>query len=243
MDYKLVIDSRERKLISILNNCNHPVETKNLDIGDIQIVSNEDDTVVACFERKTVTDIAASIKDGRYREQKLRLMAMSCAVKGYIVEDSIPIFNDAGGVSSSTIRSAIMNTIVRDKLCVFQSSSTYETYLWCVKLIEKCGEQRWDEITEMSEQPRYTEVVSTVKKKNMTPENCFITQLKVMPGISDSAAGAISREFCSFRDIYDNLHNKTESERKTVFEGLVTEKKRKLGPKVAETLNRYLFEK
>ena len=64
----LIIDNRERDLISILK----PNNTANLDHGDIMITY--DSQVFAIFERKTLSDLAASIKDGRYHNQKKALL-------------------------------------------------------------------------------------------------------------------------------------------------------------------------
>ena len=47
-----------------------------LELGDIEInISNVDFTNKFIFERKTLTDLNASINDGRYKEQKHRLLS------------------------------------------------------------------------------------------------------------------------------------------------------------------------
>ena len=243
MDYSLSIDARETGLINILKESEHTIKTQNLDIGDIHIIRG--DNLVACIERKTVSDLAASIKDGRYREQKLRLKAANCAVRGYIIENTLPVWGDVNGIAESTLRSALVNTVTRDKMMVLQSTSTYETSLWVLKLLEKCNEQRWDEM-ELESSPsssrEYTDTLSTVKKRNMTPETCFVTQLKVLPGVSSSIAESIVSEFCSFKDLFDKLGTSSDEERIEVLSKLTTgEKRRKIGTKVAVTVNTYLF--
>ena len=72
------IDNRERDLIQSFINNNIKIETQNLDIGDIQIIYIDDSYVehnLVVIERKTYDDLGASIKDGRYKEQKMRLLA------------------------------------------------------------------------------------------------------------------------------------------------------------------------
>lgn len=82
----LHIDTREIKLIELLktyssqNKTPIPLEVKPLHIGDIiiehSILSNQKPikyTII--IERKCVNDMIASIKDGRYKEQKIRLKA------------------------------------------------------------------------------------------------------------------------------------------------------------------------
>ena len=66
---ELIIDNREK--IDI-NTCNINVTYSNLEIGDYII--SKDSTIYFIIERKTIQDYANSIRDGRYREQKQRLL-------------------------------------------------------------------------------------------------------------------------------------------------------------------------
>lgn len=74
------IDSRERELINL---CKYYLEisplykniqivTENLPIGDI-IICDENNIERIVIERKSIRDLSASIKDGRYEEQSYRL--------------------------------------------------------------------------------------------------------------------------------------------------------------------------
>jgi len=73
------IDVRENDLISnikgIIENTmayrDIKLSVENLPIGDVILSDNEKDLVI--IERKTVNDLLASIKDGRYEEQSYRL--------------------------------------------------------------------------------------------------------------------------------------------------------------------------
>lgn len=90
---KLVIDTKEKAMSTAvitdyLDTLGLQHEQRNLDVGDLAIYDGDD--VVAIFERKTCKDMAASINDGRYREQKVRLLNTSCRWKGYILEGSFP---------------------------------------------------------------------------------------------------------------------------------------------------------
>ena len=54
-------------------------------IGDIHIKFNED---IYIFERKTIKDLISSIHDGRYREQKARMLSTyNQRYLTYIIED------------------------------------------------------------------------------------------------------------------------------------------------------------
>jgi len=75
---KLIIDTREHDLINlceliISNDPNYTtMETDTLPIGDILIKTDEGKDVLIA-ERKSLKDLLASIKDGRYEEQSHRL--------------------------------------------------------------------------------------------------------------------------------------------------------------------------
>ena len=74
---KIIIDKRENELfekltiyLEMFENKNLLLENDVLPLGDILI---KDDNNLLIIERKTINDLLASIKDGRYTEQSLRL--------------------------------------------------------------------------------------------------------------------------------------------------------------------------
>ena len=77
----IIIDYRENDLIKEMKktntNDNLTISNANLELGDIQF--NLNGTCILMFERKTVSDLAASISDGRYKEQSHRLTNASLA--------------------------------------------------------------------------------------------------------------------------------------------------------------------
>jgi ERCC4-type nuclease len=103
----LILDNRERELIRILGK-DEGVLVKQLDVGDAHIVctSASADTSAAAAEterkiaviaeRKAVADLESSLTDGRYREQRTRLLA-TCAQVGakplYIIEGPLDRLN------------------------------------------------------------------------------------------------------------------------------------------------------
>ena len=78
MSFIIKIDNREKKLIDILDNSDNKLSyvKENLDLGDIQIISQETNDILVLIERKTLSDLSSSIKDGRYKEQKNRILNM-----------------------------------------------------------------------------------------------------------------------------------------------------------------------
>ena len=76
---KIIIDVREQSLFDNFSskyvvdpNFNIQIEKQVLPLGDILFVSDED-CPICIIERKTLPDLFASIKDGRYTEQSYRL--------------------------------------------------------------------------------------------------------------------------------------------------------------------------
>ena len=89
----LTIDCREAKLLEELAKLKAPetslfnITTANLLLGDIQIEVHDKHKIL--IERKTVDDLLASIKDGRYDEQSYRLQAITDYKVFYLIEGKI----------------------------------------------------------------------------------------------------------------------------------------------------------
>ena len=119
----LIVDCREKKLISLLEGKNVPHTVEALPLGDI-CIKDKDGCLVALFERKTIQDLLSSISDGRYDEQSFRLQ--DCGIDKhrvyYIIEGNIENFvgKGSGLYSKSTVHSCLYSlTFVRGFLyCV-----------------------------------------------------------------------------------------------------------------------------
>ena len=73
---RLVIDKRERAVTKLFQP--DQIEVQTLDVGDVFCEYDNGANWIA--ERKTAEDLAASIKDGRWGEQKDRLLKSGCTV-------------------------------------------------------------------------------------------------------------------------------------------------------------------
>lgn len=88
--------------------------------------SLDDMVVLDCIiERKTAADLASSIRDGRYREQKKRLMQCNVRVQSYIVEGlSLSTSARAGygrGVSTGDLENAMVSIQVTSGIDVHRT--------------------------------------------------------------------------------------------------------------------------
>ena len=69
---KLYVDTRENEILNKLEI--EEREVTQLENGDFLIKVDEEPFIV--IERKSTKDLAQSVKDGRYKEQKLRLLSL-----------------------------------------------------------------------------------------------------------------------------------------------------------------------
>ena len=77
-DILVHIDSREHELLTCFksNSFGTAFDSLSLEVGDIMIVNSQTDIPLLVLERKTFADLASSNRDGRYREQRARLLSL-----------------------------------------------------------------------------------------------------------------------------------------------------------------------
>lgn len=134
---KLVIDYREKKLISLLNSVKlmnakyKPIEilVENLPLSDV-IIKDDKNNEKILIERKTINDLASSIQDGRYNEQSYRLT--NCDIHNhnimYLIEGNISMWNNKyTRIDRDTIYSAIFSIMYYKGFTTFITSTTVET--------------------------------------------------------------------------------------------------------------------
>ncbi len=95
------VDMRETELFGLfqinLSDTTHQLQSEALPVGDIILSSADGETDYIVFERKSLADLAASIRDGRYKEQSLRLQAfpnVHCHNVVYIIEGDFARYNE-----------------------------------------------------------------------------------------------------------------------------------------------------
>lgn len=212
MSLRVVVDIRERQLyehlIDMMSLDHVTIDHEVLDIGDVQIViQHEAKPIVLIFERKTESDLASSIKDGRYREQKLRMLHTTethhCT---YIIEN--PKHWESYAYSSPSYVGAIVNTMYRDKMHVVIVPSVRATAQWICKVVEKCIEHPHKFVSASSGDQAYLSMcrVKTKKQDNIDVPTCFQLMLCQIPGISQKLATSISAIYPSWRVLLNALH-------------------------------------
>jgi ERCC4-type nuclease len=140
------IDMRETGLFQLCKNIfsKHPhsneinVVSENLPIGDIIIADNTDEKII--IERKTLSDLAASIKDGRYTEQSYRLDGISHHNHNiiYLIEGDMTKYNIfKAHMDKETLYSAMFSINYYKGFSVMRSNSIDETALMICNMVYK----------------------------------------------------------------------------------------------------------
>lgn len=192
----VIIDYREEKLIELFNNSNSIItfEIATLDIGDIHIKS---DTTKLVLERKTLQDVASSQKDGRMREQRLRMLA---AMQNDCTTRCAYIFEETRFVTTIDTYVVSRNAL-RYNMPVFWSKSTNHTFQIILDLHKQLVKDKF--VFNMSDEEKqrmgnYTKTISTKKKANLTNTKVIASAvLQQFPGISAKISEALLEHFGS----------------------------------------------
>jgi ERCC4-type nuclease len=136
----IIIDFREKDIIKhftemndqinkIDKNVKIEIKTENLLLGDILI-----DKLL--IERKTINDLAASIVDGRYKEQSFRLLkALDEGFKVfYFIEGNMDLYT--GAITKNTLVSTIYS-LTHKGFQVLLTKNSKETAFFILKFAEK----------------------------------------------------------------------------------------------------------
>jgi len=232
---KIKIDNREHELIRmckyylsispIYKDIELVIEV--LPLGDIIICDDKEDKLI--IERKSLSDLSSSIKDGRYEEQSYRLNGLNHHNHNiiYLIEgdmNRLNLFKDR--IDKTTLYSAMLSLNYYKGFSVLRSSNTEETALiicnmaYKIKKSEETDGKRafysnqrvvttttdasLNDMTTPPEndvEPNYCSVIKKVKKENITVENIGEIMLCQIPGISSVSAIAIMTQYKTIQNL------------------------------------------
>jgi crossover junction endonuclease MUS81 len=193
-------------------------------IGDIHIKFNEN---LYIFERKTIRDLISSIHDGRYREQKARMLSTyNQKYLSYIIEEDDIISSKVYSKNKSTIQGAYINTLFRDNIRILFTKNISETVTLilsiAIKMIDNpkkfisSSNNANTEISTTSSMSQsftdtssYTDFIKLKKKKidNIDVNTCYIMQLSQIPHISNVIAKNISKIYPNMIELITKLND------------------------------------
>ena len=191
-DMTLLLDYRERRLAEVLE---VPHLVRKLAVGDILCDYCAGNQWIA--ERKTATDLAASIISGRWRDQLHRLKETGCRV----------IFLVEGDLRSTTFNydsllGAVINAELRKGSCVIRTVDLRETAAVVRHLVEKGQFEPG-----MPPSALTPPSVSSASKRERDCERkvCWTRMLMCVPSVSERIAKKLLDEYGSLPAIQTAL--------------------------------------
>ena len=232
----LRIDTRERELIKKCEDLlvavpafkDLKIVVEPLPLGDIIITTNRSDNENIdniIVERKSLSDLASSIKDGRYDEQSYRLNGLPHHNHNivYLIEGDLAKFNSfKERIDKQTLYSAMFSINYYKGFSLMRSTSMDETAFIVCNMAYKIGkdhnkapyfsqkainslisnpdlESGPSDIEPSTSIPSlskdYCSVIKKVKKDNITEENIGEIMLCQIPGISTVTALTIMEKY------------------------------------------------
>ena len=263
---KLYIDNREPKAIidslEFINNSSKnkiTIEIKSLDLGDFVLYDEINEQAIIIIERKSLADLEASIKDGRYNEQSYRLSQNTLANHNiyYLIEGSIinyknksfkntlysslfslsyfkgfSVFNSLNAVESAEIVYSFVNKFLREKDKVGYYSNNNS-------ITNNEDLEKNEDLKLENKEDSYLANIKNSKKSNITRENIDILMLMQVPGVSITSATTIMNTHKTINNLVNNL---TKDE--TCLDSLKTENNnRKISKNIIASIKLYLLNK
>jgi ERCC4-type nuclease len=214
---------------------------------------------IILFERKSLTDLLASIKDGRYEEQSYRLTHASEFHSHniiYIIEGQLSTLKSH--LEKKIVYSCIASLHAFKGFSVMRTSSLQETAELVFYMAEKIDRTlakgkvpkfyKWSTQennnvssvvpSTQNEPENYCTVVKKTKKDNITTNNIGEIMLCQIPGISALSAMTIMKNHSSFQDFLECLWTDP-----SFLDNIYIEtqgKKRKLSKNIVSNIKQYL---
>ena len=223
----------------VTSNPTHSLRSEALPVGDVILSSADGETDYIVFERKSLADLAASIRDGRYKEQSLRLQAFPNVHNHnvvYIIEGDFARYNERfSKIGKGALQSAMCSLNYYKGFSVVRTMSVLETHELVHSYANKLAASpapyghyhchRDVGVPAQSEEggvvggtvgsPTYCSAlkVKQVKCENITPQNIGEIMLCNIPGVSSKTAAAIVKKYPTLR----TPHGRAERRRRRVL--------------------------
>ena len=264
------VDTRENALNDMirlnLTGTTHSTRSESLAVGDVILSSDDGKIDYIVFERKSLADLASSIRDGRYKEQSHRLQAIPGMHNHnviYIVEGDLARYNERfSKISKKAIYSAMCSLNYYKGFSVARTMSIMETYELIHHYADKLSvspapygryhalnsahDASHDDVASSepnthdadADTPSYCSVlkVKQVKCENITPQNIGEIMLCNIPGVSNKTAAAIVKKYPTLRVLIEAL-----KENGDCLDDIRLETQRKLSKQCIQNIYNFLM--
>ena len=242
----LRIDHREgvvkTTLSSLLDEQHVEYVCENLDCGDFVVEIN--DQAYFVIERKTIKDLISSIKDGRYKEQKRKMIEKFGRDKlFYLIEGDLS-FVDCPyyltDVEYKSVKTSVINTQLRDRIQVLHTKDINESCALICEILKRVINDPNKYLTQCVYDTVKNTPSSSVRKKH-SKTDVFIQQLCQISGISGKTADALSKEFVDMKTFYSTLSPLDDEQKLKLLKNIYLKDNRRINGKVAEQILQYMF--
>jgi ERCC4-type nuclease len=206
----------------------HEIRSERLPLGDIILHDPHPQQAkdIVIFERKTLADLAASIRDGRYKEQSFRLIETAAATGFhthnivYIIEGDLARYDERHTqITKTALHSAMVSLMYYKGFSVIRTMNVGETADFILHFADKVAKESAagmrpayhdEEATATTTATAYSEVSTKKEKRDyITRENIGEIMLAQVPGVSAKMASAILAKYGgSIYEFLGDLHRK-----------------------------------
>ena len=228
------IDNREADLLRLWKSHGatpYTLTVEALNVGDVRIC--QDGKPVIVIERKALADLEASYGDGRYAEQKMRLINCDAPhvvllVEGYTSSKA------KSETNRKRLLSTFCNSMFRDRISVYHTASLLDTFEWIHHTACQLQKNKFNEPAEHRKRAKYTDVIKMSKKANVTPEKALEIQLATIPGVSARMARVVTAQYPTMMDLVEAYQAVDESQRPDMLADLRVDGKQRLASRSAK---------
>lgn len=256
-DIYLIIDQREK--IDIIDfDGTLKRETRTLACGDFIWVARpksinpsdrtKDLVLDYVIERKRLDDLASSIFDGRFEQQKHRLLASGVRRPVYLIEDVGSL--RAGNLTSSGLAQAVVNILTHDGIGVEKVKNAAHSNDYLVSMT-RCLEKFYSQVdlksctqerlksgeSEKHEMMTFSEFQTKgAKITNWTVREMFAKHLIQIMGMSDKRVAVIIKKYPTLSALIEAYKEcKTRKERECLLAKLaIPDSNRTIGPAISK---------
>ena len=232
----IIIDAREKDIFSMCSLLNTNAESnitlisKQLLLGDAIINDN------IIIERKTLNDLAASIVDGRYKEQSFRLQkALEENYKVYyFIEGNLDLY--IGNIPKNSLIRSIYS-LTHKGFQVILTKNTKESAYFMIQFAEKIKTLN---VTPSKNYEETDGIIKKQKNKNITRDNISIFMLCQIPGISTVVATILMDNYKHITNLIKELDKNPLLLDEFEYINPKTNKPKKLNKNVIQNIKEFL---